>query len=365
MLVQEADKALQRSPPSVMDKTETPPSGDKHDYWHPAPYWWPDPSTTDGLPYIHKDGKRVPGTLIYGPNSDKYDRTRLQYVFDDSITLALAWKFTGKKSYVQHAGEILDRFFLNPATRMNPNLNYSQVKPGHKDNRGSATGVIEMKDLYFYLDAVRILEAAQVLSRQQIRTFKKWLSDYLDWILTSAQGIKECSSKNNHGTYYDIQVAALASYLSNRKLLKETLLRSQKRVLDQFAADGTQPHEMKRTITAHYCSFNLLGWLVLAKFAENSQTNLWQYTAPNGASLQQAIKWLLALAGKPWPFPQLEHFNPERLAPIRFITPASIISTQAVAAFPTSKYACTSYFHPHDGIKPYWNLGLKTLSSRN
>ena len=41
---------------SVTDKTLSPPSGNKHDYMSLAPYWWPNPNTANGLPYIRRDG---------------------------------------------------------------------------------------------------------------------------------------------------------------------------------------------------------------------------------------------------------------------------------------------------------------------
>ncbi len=50
----DADKALQQTPLSVMDKGITPPSGDKHDYLSLAPYWWPDPAKPNGLPCIRR-----------------------------------------------------------------------------------------------------------------------------------------------------------------------------------------------------------------------------------------------------------------------------------------------------------------------
>ncbi|SFB83599.1 TPR repeat-containing protein [Marinospirillum celere] len=94
VIIKNAEDALTRSPYSVIDKTTFPPSGDKQDYWHPAPYWWPDPSKKNGLPYIRKDGERVPGTRMYDQDSEKYDRTRVQRVFDDSTSLMLAWYMT-------------------------------------------------------------------------------------------------------------------------------------------------------------------------------------------------------------------------------------------------------------------------------
>src|SRR5437762_13988851 len=56
----EAEKALQFTPVSVMDKKLVPDSGDKHDYMSIAPYFWPDPSKPDGLPYIRRDGEVNP-----------------------------------------------------------------------------------------------------------------------------------------------------------------------------------------------------------------------------------------------------------------------------------------------------------------
>jgi hypothetical protein len=63
-IIKRADEALTRKPYSVTDKPLPGPSGDKHDYYHPAPYWWPNPKTADGTPYIRKDGHRRPGNVI-------------------------------------------------------------------------------------------------------------------------------------------------------------------------------------------------------------------------------------------------------------------------------------------------------------
>jgi hypothetical protein len=43
-LVQAATQALLTPPTSVMDKSKTPPSGDKHDYFSIGPYFWPNPN---------------------------------------------------------------------------------------------------------------------------------------------------------------------------------------------------------------------------------------------------------------------------------------------------------------------------------
>ncbi|HEX6650711.1 MAG TPA: hypothetical protein VF075_14270 [Pyrinomonadaceae bacterium] len=47
-LERDAQKALTSGPFSVVTKTVTPPSGDKHDYMSQAPYFWPDPKSPNG-----------------------------------------------------------------------------------------------------------------------------------------------------------------------------------------------------------------------------------------------------------------------------------------------------------------------------
>ena len=361
-LIRDADEAMGRGPYSVTDKATLPPSGDCHDYWHPAPYWWPNPETADGLPYIWRDGHRVPGTRMYEPESKNYDRTRLQRMFDDSTILALAWKFTGKEAYARKAVALLECFFIDPSTRMNPHLMYAQVRMGHNSNVGSASGIIEMKDLYYYLDAVRLLIAASVLRTDTLLELRAWLSMYLQWLLESPQGKRECSSGNNHGTYYDLQVASICAFLGKHAVLYETLIRAQNRIPQQFAEDGSQQLELSRTNTAHYCCFNLQGWVHLGEIASRYGVGLWQYETPKGIGLARGAQWLLSHLGKDWPFEQHESFDVERFYPL-WCFASSQVSPELLPRvdpdIPDILYRLKPKFWPHDGIRPYWNLGSR------
>ena len=51
-LQRDAHAALDAGPFSVVNKKVAPPSGDKHDYMSQAPYFWPNPAATNGLPYV-------------------------------------------------------------------------------------------------------------------------------------------------------------------------------------------------------------------------------------------------------------------------------------------------------------------------
>src|SRR6056297_44445 len=352
-LQQEAELALQRGPYSVMDKTTVPPSGDKHDYMHPPPYWWPDPNTPTGLPGSRRDGERAPGTRLYEPDSEKYDRTRLQRLFDDTTILALAAESGGTIEHARHAANLLRHWFLDERTRMNPNLHFAQVIPGAGEAKGH--GVIEMKDLYFYLDAVRILEKHDVLTAADNDAFRQWLNEYLVWLHESPQGRNERATGNNHGTCYDLQVGAIAAFLGDVDVLAATLRRSRERILGQFAKDGSQPHELKRTQTQHYCFFNLQNWINLANLADSCGDALWDFTDNKGLGLAKAFKWLIDTSGKSeWPFEQNGRFDEDRFIPLIYAAQARFAPEASVGY--ALGFSRKPLFFPHDGVPPFWML---------
>ena len=353
-LAKEAESALGRGPHSVVDKTSCAPSGDMQDYWHPAPYWWPDPNKKDGLPYVRRDGVRVPGTILYEPDGEKYDRTRLQRVFDDSMTLVLAGRHTGRMEFIDHAVRIFERFFVQADTRLNPNLDYAQVRMGHGGNKGSHTGVIEFKDLYYYLDVVGHLELTCPEISGSVDSFRGWLEEYLQWLKRSLQGLEEKQARNNHGTYYDLQVASIASFLGDYGTLRETFVRAQSRISQQFSADGAQPEELSRTISAHYCFYNLQGWLSLCRLGRANGFDLWAYESRQGASVRRAVDWLLRQHGAKWPYRQIEDFDEERYYPLWHH--ARMLGWEGQQLGGVDLLAVKPLFHPHDGIMPYWAL---------
>lgn len=110
LLNNEAAAYLDTEPWTITKKTSLPPSGDKHDYESQGPYWWPNPDTKDGLPYIRRDGEKNPEIDKLTDHKHLFEMTRAVK------TLALAAYLTGKKEYADKAAEFLRTWFINPST---------------------------------------------------------------------------------------------------------------------------------------------------------------------------------------------------------------------------------------------------------
>jgi hypothetical protein len=295
---------------SVVEKPQVPPSGDRHDYLSIAPYWWPDPSRPDGKPYIRKDGRT-------NPERSQYDRPKIGRLCEAVPTLALAYALTGHDPYAEHAARLLRAWFLDPATRMNPNLNFGQFVPGRNDGR--AEGIIETRGLMPVVDAVGLLAGAPSWSEQDTEAMRAWFQRYLAWLRESPLGRAESSARNNHGTWYDAQFATFALFVGDDRLAREVLLRvGEKRIVRQIEPDGRQPLELTRTKSFGYSLMNLEGLVTLAALGQRMDVDIWRYRSPDGRSIRAALDWLVpyATGENPWPYEQIAEMGAGRMIPL-------------------------------------------------
>lgn len=298
-LLAEADKALKLTPPSVMDKPKTPDSGEKHDYMSQAPYFWPDPAKPDGRPYIRKDGQRNPEA-----GDENSDAPRMARMAHAAETLALAYYFSGKESYAEHAAKLLRAWFLDPATKMNPNLNYAQAVPGVNTGRG--TGMIESRSLITVTNAAGLLVGAKAWPAADHDALTAWMRAFLDWAQTSKNGKDEAAARNNHGSHYDAQLAHFALFTGQPELAKKIVESvKERRIAVQIQPDGAQPLELSRADSFGYSRFNLLALFDLATVGEHVGVDLWHFKTADGASLRTALDFLMPYVedpAKPWPY---------------------------------------------------------------
>lgn len=310
----DADAALKSLAVSVMDKAAVPPSGDKHDYLSLAPYWWPDPARSNGLPYIRRDGEVNPEI------QQVQDHKNLDRLFAATHTLALAYYFFGEEKYAAHAAEILRAWFLNPQTRMNPNLEFAQGIRGVNSGRG--TGLIETRAIYRLVDAIGLLARSKAWTSTDQQGMQDWCARFLDWMLQSTNGKDEAAAKNNHGTYYDVQIASLALFAGKADVAKQVLDNVPgKRVQVQVEPDGRQPLELLRTKSLGYSTMNLAGHFELALLAENVGVDLWGFRSSDGRTIHKALDYLVPFVRgeQKWPYEQIVQFQANEISPLLVI----------------------------------------------
>ncbi len=300
-LLEDADKALQEGSFSVVDKTQIPPSGSKHDYISLGPYWWPDPNKPDGLPWIRRDGEVNP--LTRGKSTDETTKDKM---FDNTNTLAMAYFFSDKNKYATKALELLKVWFVNEDTKMNPNLNYAQGIPGINTGRG--IGIIEFAGITNVITAIEILELNNKMDAETSKSLRLWFLDYLNWLQTSENGVFEKNTKNNHATHYDVQIVSILLFLNREDEAKEVLKAVKTlRIATQIEPNGEQPHELARTKALSYSTMNLKGFTELALLGKKVNVDLWNYEAENGGSIKKAYEFLKPYAEgkKDWNYKQI------------------------------------------------------------
>lgn len=232
-------------------------------------------------------------------------------------TLALAYYFKSNEAYAAKAVQLLRAWFLDSATKMNPNLQYAQAIPGVNTGRG--IGLIETRGLTRIVDAVGLLKGSKALTEADRRGLKDWFSKFLQWMFESKHGRDEAAAKNNHGTYYDIQTASFALFLGKKELAANIIQTAKaKRIAAQIEPDGRQPLELARTRAWSYSVGNLQGLMLLATLGENVGVDLWTYETKDGRGIRKALEYLVpfALGEQKWPYQQLGEWQPQMLFPL-------------------------------------------------
>lgn len=316
LLLEEADIAIQAGPFSVTHKGMTPPSGDKHDYMSISPYWWPDENKADGLPWVRHDGKTNPAS-----KTDQTDSKRIGNFTRSVRAIALAYYFSQDEQYAQKGIHYIRTWFINEPTRMNPNVKFGQGVPGVAHGRRS--GIIDTRTLVErMLDSIAILSSSPHWTEADELAIHQWYSEYLDWMIIDdlSGGPKgEAYSANNHGTWYDYQLAGIAYFLGNKALAKQMVQKGKMRIDTQFEADGSQPHEIERTRAYHYHYFSLDPLVGIAQLGDKLGIDLWKYKNEKGGSLIEGISFMANYHDPAikWPYSQKDkRRRVERMTPL-------------------------------------------------
>ncbi len=249
------------------------------DFLSMGDYWWPNPDTADGLPYVRRDGES-------NPDAFSAHRLLMREMRDHVANLGAAYVLTGEDRYAAAAGKHLRAFFVDPATRMNPQLRFAQAIPGVTPGRG--IGIIDTLHLAEVALATRALPASPTVDAT-----RAWFADYLEWMLTSENGKEEAATLNNHSVAYWLQVAAFATFTDDTAVLDRARTEFTQVLLpSQLAPDGSFPRELVRTKPYGYSIFQLDNVCLLAELLSTPEHRLWSYDSPVRDALAQAVSFL-------------------------------------------------------------------------
>ena len=298
-----ADRRLAQGPWSVTFARPNDTTAGSHDFYSEGPYWWPDPKSPAG-PYIRRDGQVNPERFTANDNDM---RSMSEAVCELG---AAAWLYRDQR-YADHAARILRTWFVDPATRMTPNLEFGQAIRGVTTGRG--TGIIDSVPLIWAVQGAAFLERSGLWAGSDRDAVRQWFVEYLRWMTTSPKGLEEKKSGNNHSTWWAVQVAAYSIYVGDEAtqsmvwdFYRDSLLPS------QFKPDGSAPREEARTRSLSYSAMNLNAFSLLCHLAERRGANLWDVRAPTGVSLLQAVAYLAPFVSRPqtWRHQQITPYSP-------------------------------------------------------
>ncbi len=292
---QRAEKLMKEKPVTVTASTCKRSSGGKNDFYSEGDYWWPDPANPSG-PYIQKDGQT---------NPENFTDHRLAMIRLSEITATLTseWLLTKDKRYADQVLKHLNAWFVNPSTRMNPNMLYAQAIWGRFTGRG--IGLIDAYHLVEVAQSAKILIDNHAISEKDAAKIKGWFRNFLVWMTTHQYGIDEMNAKNNHGTCWAVTASAMATLVGDKPIRKMCSDRFKTVLLPtQMAVDGSFPLELKRTKPYGYSLFNIDAMCNLAQILSTPEDNLWEFTTPDGKSLKKGMEFIFPfIADKSkWPF---------------------------------------------------------------
>ncbi len=309
----EAEKKLKEGPWSVT--SERPKSLDLdldvHDYYSQAPYWWPDPTNPTGA-YVRRDGQTNPDRFLANKNA-------LNAMCDAVFTLGTAAFLLDDPRYAQRAARDINAWFVNPKTRMSPNLEFAQVVSGSSAARGE--GILDGRVFIHAIQGMEFLAHTGNWDAKDQASVRKWFEEYLDWLTNSKKGQSEKKSGNNHASWWAAQTAAVASFVQNRA--DETMVFAFYRdhiLPSQIHPDGSAPREELRTRSLTYSSFNLEAYSTTCRIAQVNGEDLWSAAGKKGVTIATVIDYLVPFLQDPkgWSKEQIIEFQNNGLYSVAF-----------------------------------------------
>ncbi|MCB9211058.1 MAG: alginate lyase family protein [Ignavibacteriales bacterium] len=282
-IINDAEKYLHLEPITITASFSERSLGTKHDFYSEGDYWWPNPISPDS-PYVRRDG-------LTNPDNFKDHRIAMRNMSIYVAALTAAFKLTDDAKYSNKATEHLKAWFVNPETKMNPNMNFSQAIKGICAGRG--IGLIDAIHLVEPARCVSVLKNLNAISNEDFNSIKKWFEEFLYWMNNSQFGIDERETLNNHATAWIMQASEYAKLTEKIEILEYCSKTFKERIIPtQVAADGSFPLELKRTKPYGYSLFNMDLFTTICQILSTEENNLWEFQLADGRGMKKVMEFI-------------------------------------------------------------------------
>jgi len=307
----EAERRLKEGPWTV---TADRPQGlnlDIHEYYSEAPYWWPQ-SEDPTAPYVRRDGQ-------INANRFLANKTALNSMAEAVYVLGTASYLLDDAKYAQRAARIIRAWFLDPKTRMNPELENAQAIRNLNTGRGA--GILDGRVFIRAIQGMEFLALTGNWDAKDQAGLKKWFQEYLHWLLTSTPAEAEQHAGNNHSSWWTAQAAAVATFVEDEAAEKQVFTFYRESIFPrQIKPDGSAPREELRTKSLSYSAFNLEAYTVTCRIAQLRGVDLWTVKTKGGATIATIIDYLQPFLTDPkkWSKEQIADFTPDSVYALAF-----------------------------------------------
>lgn len=269
ILLTGADQLLGREFTYVTDKVHRPDGATPNDYVSMDRYAWPD-SNGEYTIDARRDGETNP--KMY--DDSRYDRERMAELSSAVYTLSLAYYYSNIESYAEKAAELVKNWFLNSETRMNPNLDFAQIRPGQPESGGGGSpGIIDTNDLIKIVEGVSLIFDSPAWSGSNHKDLKEWFYNFTTWIINNYNA--DAYSSSNLSTWMDVQRSVYFLFSEQEERLNSNfhITPILERIDNHINPMGIQTNELSRQRQRHYEYFNLRAYMNLTLVRKNRSGN--------------------------------------------------------------------------------------------
>jgi hypothetical protein len=259
---------------------------------------------TDNGTYEHRPG-------LSNPAAFSQHRDALVKLNGIVAACVAAWRLTSDVKYAEHAMLHLRAWFLDAATRMEPNLDHAACIPPTAE--GTYRGAEDTVMLAETVRAASFLCAYNgIATETEANGLRTWCTDFTTWLNESKPGFIAREMKDRTAICWTLQAAEMARFTRNGALQLECLHRFRDQLLRQMNLDGQFPLELHRKDAYAASIFTLDCLSMTCDVVSTPMDRLWDFSLPDGRSMRSAIAWLYPSLDNrgTWKFPSdAEHFT--------------------------------------------------------